>query len=591
MLEKKTKEYFKVLNKNLPLSKDEKYIQEVISFSQKGTNRELFFLASIFLGNLYYDTGRINDCIQTFDNAIKTITDKDPLKTIFNINVRYALILANISQAENGLKLLKPFTIEENESLELMEMANYYQAKGACYSCLGYLDLALENSYEAYKIKEKIGDIAQIVNSIINLGNLYTDLHEFELAEKYFQKGVSISLKNKYPVWFCYMSLITLFLTAEKWKKAEDILKKVNKLALDKNHLLLDFSLQFYKAIVERELGRIQNSYEIFKLIKEKYINENLPDSLVFEFHKDFAITLKNIGKNKKAVKEFKKALKIKGISEHGFIATVNLELFKLYEKRNKTKKALKHLKKYNELFEENLKNSNKNAMAEMQVKFETAETEKKAEKHKTESLKFQLQSLRSQMNPHFVFNAISSISSHLKEDNIEHSKHLLNSFARLMRSNLEFAETEKISLEEEIKFLKDYLNLEKNRLANQFDFEIVFDKKMDFDFIEIPSMLLQPYVENAIKHGIMPLKKDGFIEIKFKEKEDILECTITDNGIGRKAAAKKQDNKEKHLGKSTKITETRLDLLNQKGKDLIKIQYFDFENRKGTKVLINIKL
>ncbi|MGB1248833.1 MAG: sensor histidine kinase, partial [Chitinophagales bacterium] len=267
-----------------------------------------------------------------------------------------------------------------------------------------------------------------------------------------------------------------------------------------------------------------------------------------------------------------------------------------IYEAMQDYKKAFFTNKKCLEVLNKKTEIKDAAKLAESKIIYETEQKEKEKEKFKSESLRFQLQSLRSQMNPHFVFNAINSINGTLKPETIDESKSLLKSFARLMRSNLDFAERPKISLEEEIAFLHDYLSLEKNRLDDKMDYEIHFTENIDLDFIKIPSMLIQPYIENSIKHGILPLTdRKGKIGIYFEEKDDVLRCKVKDNGVGRKVAAIRQKTTEKHLGKSTKITENRLKLLTEsKRQETVFVNYEDIENKEestGTIVTLRIML
>lgn len=176
-------------------------------------------------------------------------------------------------------------------------------------------------------------------------------------------------------------------------------------------------------------------------------------------------------------------------------------------------------------------------------------------------------------------------------EQKYRNLKNLLKSFARLMRANLDFAEQEKISLEEEIVFLKDYIKLEQNRLGKRLSYDISYSDDLDLEFIEIPSMLIQPYVENAIKHGVYPLEGEGKISIRFQENEENLLVYISDNGVGREQAVINQNNQERHIGKSTSISAKRLALLDTHDCDRIKVQYHDLKNKLGMAIGTEVQL
>jgi hypothetical protein len=140
---------------------------------------------------------------------------------------------------------------------------------------------------------------------------------------------------------------------------------------------------------------------------------------------------------------------------------------------------------------------------------------------------------LRSQMSPHFIFNVMGSIQSYLYKNEASKAADYLSRFAALSRSVLEFSSKESISLKEEIVMLQNYIELERARLKEPFDVEYIIDDEMETDFIEIPPMLLQPFVENAIKHGFQELNYPGKLVLRFEEKKDHIAVEILDNGKG----------------------------------------------------------
>lgn len=173
-------------------------------------------------------------------------------------------------------------------------------------------------------------------------------------------------------------------------------------------------------------------------------------------------------------------------------------------------------------------------------------------------------QSLRLQMNPHFVFNTLNSIQSFILNNDKEESISYLSKFSKLMRSILNNSSESIISLENEIDMLKHYILLEQLRFDNGFDFEIYVDKSIDIEFVGIPGMLLQVYVENAIIHGLSPLKdRRGFLKIDFSISDNNLKCTIEDNGVGREFHKNKSETL--HVSKGMLISKKRLEILNRK--------------------------
>jgi tetratricopeptide (TPR) repeat protein len=497
-------------------------------------------------------SGKYEEAINFGENVLKEIDDN--VRNKWGIKNRIAHSYdrtGNVSRAlvyyEETLELTSRYGLDLENADVLYSIAVLNAGNGNFKHAEKYFGIALKEYSE-------LNEVVDIIYSFSSLASVYSELNEFEKAIKFYNKAIEKIHEHSF-----YGNYI---------------------------HTLTNFGYFRLKQKNYTEYFKLESL--ILEYIKDKQIASNT----AYFFYDTNAKAYLEYGNYEKAMYWIEKAENEEATKNdlHAQVSIMKLKV-EIAKKSKNIDEVIQSYEKYIVLKEELINDGKQKAIEEFEAKYQNKQKEKEAEKHKSESLKFQLQSLRSQMNPHFVFNAISSISSHLNEGNIENSKYLLNSFARLMRSNLEFAESEKITLEEEIKFLTDYLHLEKNRLGKKLNFKINFPSDLEIDFIEIPSMLLQPYIENAIKHGVMPLEANGLITIDFKEQNDILYCTIIDNGIGRKAASLKQNKKEKHLGKSTTITETRLNLLSKKGKDIVKVEYADLKTEKGTKVVIKIHL
>jgi LytS/YehU family sensor histidine kinase len=206
-------------------------------------------------------------------------------------------------------------------------------------------------------------------------------------------------------------------------------------------------------------------------------------------------------------------------------------------------------------------------------------------------------QALRLQMNPHFIFNALNSIQSQIGDQNEQRARYYLAKFGRLMRQILDNSRKQFISLKEEVETLENYLLVEKFSSGDTFEYEIVTDDKMDMDFIKIPPMLLQPFVENSIKHGFKNLKaRRGKIQVEFKEWNHKLICTITDNGVGREIAQERaaSEGESYHESTALKVIRERLMLMDQgNAEPNINILDLHDENGKpcGTKITVEIPI
>ncbi len=209
-----------------------------------------------------------------------------------------------------------------------------------------------------------------------------------------------------------------------------------------------------------------------------------------------------------------------------------------------------------------------------------------------------QLEALRSQMNPHFIFNALNSIQEYIVFNNKELASSYLVKFSRLIRIYLEHSQQNEIVLKEEISALKIYLELEKIRFEDVLDYELNIDKNLSLEQIKIPSLFIQPYVENAIKHGLLHKLEDRNLKVSFEEEKsnNYLVCIIEDNGIGRQASAEINKYKtNQHQSFATSANEKRLELINLDRVQKIVVEIVDlFSNEneaKGTKVIIKIPL
>lgn len=203
------------------------------------------------------------------------------------------------------------------------------------------------------------------------------------------------------------------------------------------------------------------------------------------------------------------------------------------------------------------------------------------------------LKSLRSQMNPHFIFNALNSVNSFIAVNDERTANKYLTDFALLMRSVLENSEEDFIPLEKEIELLELYVNLEHFRFKDKFDYKITVDDKIKLNEFVIPPMLLQPYVENAVWHGLRYKEKKGLLEINFVQiNSETIKISIVDDGIGREKSKEfKTENQKKQKSKGMGNTQKRIAILNEMYKDKVDVKVENiFENSEGTRIELIIK-
>ena len=215
----------------------------------------------------------------------------------------------------------------------------------------------------------------------------------------------------------------------------------------------------------------------------------------------------------------------------------------------------------------------------------------------KVEMSKIELKALRSQMNPHFIFNSLNSIQHYIFHSKSEEAIKYLSKFARLVRLILNNSDKPTVTVGEDLEALKLYLELEQMRFEEKFEYEIIVDETVDADYDIMPPLLMQPYVENAILHGLNPMPTKGKLTITLSSKNNFLICTISDNGIGRDRAAeiKRTMPFGKHKSLGMKITEDRLKILNEINSSKLSVIINDLKdtnnNSLGTQVELFVPL
>lgn len=212
--------------------------------------------------------------------------------------------------------------------------------------------------------------------------------------------------------------------------------------------------------------------------------------------------------------------------------------------------------------------------------------------------LELEQKAMRLQMNPHFIFNALNSIQSLIGTGKETEARYFLAKFSRLMRQILDNSRKTSITLEEEIQTLENYLLIEQFCNGERFEYAISTDESLEQDFIHLPPMIIQPFVENAIKHGMRGMPegaKKGRISISFRDSESMLECIVEDNGIGREKAAElnKESKETYHQSTALAVTTERLNHLKSEGIDtpLEIVDLYDNGVASGTRVIIRLPL
>jgi LytS/YehU family sensor histidine kinase len=204
------------------------------------------------------------------------------------------------------------------------------------------------------------------------------------------------------------------------------------------------------------------------------------------------------------------------------------------------------------------------------------------------------LRSLRSQMNPHFIYNSLNSVNSYISKNDEKAANKYLSDFSRLMRTVMENSKLDFVPLTSEIETIRIYLALEQSRFSDKFEYSFTVDETLETDSINIPPMLIQPFIENAIWHGLRYRDDKGMLLVGIKKFDDTLQIIVEDNGIGRKKSEELKTRFQKgHASTGLMNIENRINIINHLFHAQIDLKIVDLEeqNNKGTRVFLCMPL
>lgn len=513
------------------------------------------------------------------------------------------------------------------ESKDTISISNSYENIGRVYKDLADYDKAISYQIKSVKIREEI-NYPRLVNNYTSLATVYQKLNDSINQFKYLEKAKFALSNNDNPDNFQLAILhneiagyynarnnmdsalanykkVAFYSEKDGWKRgmavgygnmAEvySVFGETNKsIAMHKKVLKLSIEIDDCMGIAEE--------YLYLSILYQKTGNI---DSALFMANKSIQKTEDcELGHEKLSAYEF---------------------ISQLYESIDKPSDALKYYKKFHALNDSIYNLEKQNTITEIETKYETEKKEQQIELLSVENriknqrirlgiavifvlvlavllivflmtirkrnaqmaqddLKQKL--FRSQMNPHFIFNALGSIQNYMYKNETKKAAQFLGNFASLSRSILKYSSEESINLEKEIETLTNYLELEKMRMKNAFEYEFIIDHDLETEFINIPPMMIQPFVENAIKHGLKETDKDGKITIEISDKIDFLEVIVLDNGIG---FGNSEQNKDvNHESMATRIFNERMKHLKKKNKHIpdLSIQNISKNENTGTKI------
>jgi histidine kinase/tetratricopeptide repeat protein len=534
--------------------------------------------------------------------------------------------------AKKGAKLLRsvrpefPGTYQDLMYSSTQDICRIYSTAGDYESAMNYLKSAAQyfNSQEStiFSMNLDIADLfctmgkydsamiywdlnkkerSHWFSNLPNAKLMYATLGDIYLGKKEYDKAIEVlkdcyntfdTLKKNYYRGYVVFGIMEWSLALAKAydeKKNYDTALRYAKegTAIAQLRVLRPYMMQGYEALssIYHHLGNNDSAYEYlsrYHTIKDSIQNRQLL-LRIYSLKKDAEdekrqaqILLLNKD-NKIKQQQLKQEGTFQNFLIAGFLAIV---FAGLYIFRNII------LKRKNEKLKQEQK--------EQQWKLKELENENKHVELEKQSAELEMQALRAQMNPHFIFNSLSSINHFILKNESKMASSYLTRFSRLIRMVLINSQKSLITLQDELEMLRIYLDMERLRFRNSFDYFIVFKNEVDTEAVLIPPLILQPFCENALWHGLMHKEGDGHLTIDLRMEDNILQCVIADDGVGREKA-KQLKPKSPGVGKSMglQITTQRIALLNQNKNVQTFYSTEDVvdENRNviGTKVILKI--
>jgi len=528
-------------------------------------------------------------------------------------NIELQIIsLNNVGVAYRRMDLVKPALDYHTKALDLARsvdtkndeitynIAISLNSIGNIYLVLEQYDLAIKQFEKSLDIEKKQGNRLGLAINYQNIGFAQREMGDFEKALKNFRLSLEYNnqINSNLGRVICYNSIGEVYIKQNKLSDAKSIIEK----ALDK---ALNIGDQFYIATSYINLGWV-----LEKMGKTKAAENNLKKGQavarsyslnlsIVESGKHLSELYDKTNRHNLAYKEYKEAIELeKTINNDRNLRYVN-DVIIQYENEAKNRQitAMENkLENFNLKFERNKTIFWYSILGLFIISSSfIALYRNRRLKQEKQILTLEQDMLRSQMNPHFIFNSLNSIKLYIINNEKQNAVYYLNKFSKLIRKILVATSEKETSLEDELETMQLYMNIENIRFSNEIDFNIIVEDNINIANIKVPSLILQPFLENALWHGLSSKKNDKKISLKvYSASEDYISISIIDNGIGRARAQKIKD-KKLIKRKSVGIAITKARLINfskaYTNDFSIKIEdlYDSSKNPVGTRVLVTL--
>ncbi len=578
-------------DQNELLDKSNLAMQKALFWAQLSGKNNAIAAVSNYMAANYSVLGKVDSAFKYYQIALSAVQKEgDSLKMaviLMNMSDDFATNAQFVQAVDFALKAVK---IKEQAG-DSTNLAFFYQKVGEIYKQAGEFDNWERYVIKAYELRNCLdcADVKALAAIYNDLGGVAEKQQQYQLALQYYDTLTVIGMENEYP-----NAVGTALINIAQIYKLQGEVDRALKTAQEAIQYRIDAP---YKKIVTNNMlaellllkGTADESF--------RCAEQNLKIPEIAYYPEERMHTQKLLYKIAKAQKDFEKALYwheafqlLSDSLRNKEVRSQILEMELAYETEKKEQRiALLTV-------ENQLKNQRiKIGLVLLAVLLVIILliiyiliNRKKQAKLKENSLKQQV--LRAQMNPHFIFNVLGSIQNFVMNNEKNAAVSYLSQFASLTRATLNHSDGDRISLADEIDMLKNYIELEKMRKGNSFDFALTLDKNLETDIIQIPPMLVQPFIENAIKHGFAGITYQGFLKINIEDRGEVIEFLIEDNGAGMEQNNAKS---KTHVSRAMDIFNKRRKLIQQKYKKEFKFEMINLKdhdpNLSGMKILIHI--
>lgn len=591
---------------------EQEYLNALSIFERKN-NKPLIANANYLLGYLYTSYGKTEKAIQNLESALIYYQATHDEVKIAKINNSMGGNYYRLSKFPQAIDYYFRSLAAYEKIKDTLNIALGKENIGMVFNAMGKFDTALNYYTQSLADYRKLRNKKREANALTNIGNVYDNKDETTRAIQYYRQAYSINLKENFrsniaftssnlgiaytglkkydSAFYFLLKELDFFIEVEDYRNEsiirqylgvciheapDDILIKYS-FAPEKRFKLAEDMVRQSITLAEKAecvsclaadwevlknvyaaANDFKNAYQAAEkeiLFKDSVYSDENRDALAnskmqYEFDKEEAVL------NAKHQAELARQKTVKNFLLTGgiFLLLVSAMIFFLYKRRSEARSKQR----------------------EAELKAHVADTELKV--------------MRLQMNPHFIFNSLNSISDYIRKNNPEEADEYLSKFARVMRMTLENSEQTTIALKEDLAMLELYMQLESKRLNHKFDYSIKVDPEIDQENTLVPPMIFQPFVENSIWHGLAKKEGKGEIKIDIQKDGEMLNCIIEDNGIGCKNSERQKPNEKKH-SMGMKITKSRLDLLNRMQGTEATIQLIDKPDDGGVQAQVHLPL